>query len=153
MIPVLWQLMLKRTRFRTIMFTWLTVTMFVLASILRFKAFLQIYTLLYSLPFLYIHYETERFLKASYLQSTYFIQEIFKQQKREKRNAIERVNYEKMMEAKQYSKEINHLKILIGTYFFTLFILIIFFILFFYFFYLFLSFSSIIASFCFVLCF
>ena len=109
--------MLKRTRFRTIMVSWAIATLFVLLSILRFGAYLQVYTLLYSLPILYIHYETERFLKASYVQSQFFLQAIFKQQKREKRNAVVRVNYEKMMEKQQYSREISHLKILIGALF------------------------------------
>ena len=84
------------------------------------KSYLQTYTLLYSLPFLFIHYETERFLRATYLQNVLLLEEIFKQQKKEKRHAVEKINYEnaleKMIEKQQFSQEINHLRILIGEW-------------------------------------
>jgi hypothetical protein len=77
------------------------------------------YSVLYSLYFLYIHCETERFLRVSYQQNRMFVQAVFKQQKREKRHALEKVNYEyeveKIKEKNRVFLEINHLKILMGT--------------------------------------
>lgn len=66
-----------------------------------------------------MHYETERFMKASYLQNMVFVEEILRQQRKEKHHALDKLNYEykleKIIEKQQFSQEINHLRILIGT--------------------------------------
>ena len=58
-------------------------------------------------------------MKASYLQNIVFLEEILKQQKKEKQHALDRANYEykleKILEKQQFSQEINHLRILIGV--------------------------------------
>lgn len=50
-----------------------------------------------------------------------FVEAVFKQQKREKRHALQKVNYEyeveKVKEKNRVFLEINHLKILMGTFY------------------------------------
>ena len=98
--------------------SWAISTAFVCTAVVVTKSYLQIYSVLYSLYFLYIHYETERFLKISYVQNVMFLEAVFKQQKREKRHALEKANYEfeveKMNEKNRVFLEINHLKIMMG---------------------------------------
>ena len=118
--PVILQLLMKRTRFRTILIAWAIATAFVCVSIFISGSLLQIYSFIYSLYFLYIHYETERFLRISHVQNLMLVEAVFKQQEKEKRHALEKVNddfeVEKRNEKSRTSSEISHLKILMGEF-------------------------------------
>ena len=109
---------MKRTRFRTILIAWFIATTFVCTALIISGSVLQVYSAIYSLYFLYIHYETERFLRISHVQNLMLVEVLFKQQEKEIKYALEKVNndfeVEKRNEKSRTSSEISHLKILMG---------------------------------------
>ena len=71
--PLIFQLALKGIRFHMIIISWCASTAFVLAAMLITQGYMQLWTVLYSLLFLYIICEIERIFRISYLQYIKFM--------------------------------------------------------------------------------
>lgn len=66
--PILVQLLFKGIRITTIILSWAVSTIFIIISIVHVNAYTEIWTILYSLFFLFIMSEIERIMRVSYLQ-------------------------------------------------------------------------------------
>lgn len=69
LMPVIAQVVFKGVRFRTIVIAWAVATACVTGAICSIQGWVQIYTILYSVFFLYISYEIERFMRVAYVQT------------------------------------------------------------------------------------
>lgn len=69
LIPVIMQLTVQVSEIQTALLQWLAATMFLIAFIVRIQNIQQLWVLQYSLLFLYISYEIDRLIKASFKQN------------------------------------------------------------------------------------
>lgn len=70
--PIVLQLLYKGIRINLIFMSWAISTAFIIASIVHVKAWNEIWTILYSLFFLFMMNEIERIMRLSYLQDKKF---------------------------------------------------------------------------------
>jgi hypothetical protein len=66
LMPVIMQLTVQVSEIQTALLQWLAATMFLIAFIVRIQNIQQLWVLQYSLLFLYISYEIDRLIKASF---------------------------------------------------------------------------------------
>ena len=69
LMPVIMQLTVQVSEIQTALLQWLAATMFLIAFIVRIQNIQQLWVLQYSLLFLYISYEIDRLIKASFKQN------------------------------------------------------------------------------------
>jgi signal transduction histidine kinase len=128
--PVTAQLLLRGIRFKTIILCWIIGIAFVIAAIIFVEGHYHVYTILFSLTFLYIPFEIERFMRISYAQQQELKNQVIRERLREDKKRIderERLEtdlrdlqsvYEKQkMEQEKEAAELecHHLRSLIGN--------------------------------------